>query len=249
MSEQMEKKLAGKTALITGGSRGIGRAIASALAGEGADIAVLCSGSVQAAEETCEAIRNRYGVQARYYLCDVSDFSRAKETVERVREDFGHLQILVNCAGITRDALLLRMKEEDFDRVVEVNLKGAFVMIRHCCQIFLRQREGCIINISSVVGLMGNAGQANYSASKAGLIGLTKSVARELSGREIRCNAIAPGFIGTDMTKNLDQKAILERIPLGRIGRPEDVAEAAVYLAEASYVTGTVLRVDGGLAM
>lgn len=249
MSEQVQKKLAGKTALITGGSRGIGRAIAAALAAQGADIAVVCSGNGEAAKETCDELSSRYGVQAGYYLCDVSDFAKAKETVEQVRKDFGCIQILVNCAGITRDGLILRMKEEDFDRVIDVNLKGAFVMIRHCSGIFLRQREGCIINISSVVGLAGNAGQTNYAASKAGLIGLTKSVARELGGKGIRCNAIAPGFIGTGMTKDLDRSGLAKQIPLGRIGSPEDVAQAAVYLAEADYVTGTVLRVDGGLAM
>ena len=249
MSEQVQKKLAGKTALITGGSRGIGRAIAAAIAAQGADIAVVCSGNEEAAKETCDELSSRYGVQAGYYLCDVSDFAKAKETVEQVRQNFGCIQILVNCAGITRDGLILRMKEEDFDRVIDVNLKGAFAMIRHCSGIFLRQREGCIINISSVVGLAGNAGQTNYAASKAGLIGLTKSVARELGGKGIRCNAIAPGFIGTDMTKDLDRSGLAKQIPLGRIGSPEDVAQAAVYLAEADYVTGTVLRVDGGLAM
>lgn len=249
MKEQTQKTLANKTALVTGGSRGIGRAIAEAFALRGADIAVLCSGNEQAAAEVCDLIRTRYGVCTGYYLCDVSDFAKAKETVNKVREDFGGIQILVNCAGITRDGLILRMKEEDFDRVIDVNLKGTFVMTRHCSGIFLRQREGCIINISSVVGLMGNAGQTNYAASKAGVIGLTKSVAREFAGRGIRCNAIAPGFIETDMTKGLAREGLTEKIPLGKIGRPEDVALAAVYLAEASYVTGAVLSVDGGLSM
>lgn len=243
------KPLEGKTALVTGGSRGIGRAIARALAAQGADIAVVSSGNGQAAADVCRKIAGEYGVRSAHYICDVSDFEKTKETVGNVRSDFGGIGILVNCAGITRDGLILRMKEEDFDRVVDVNLKGAFNMIRHCSGIFLRQRGGCIINISSVVGLTGNAGQANYAASKAGLIGLTKAVARELAGRNIRCNAIAPGFIGTDMTEGIDTDRISASVPLGRIGCPEEVAQAAVYLAEAAYVTGTVLTVDGGLAM
>ena len=188
-------------------------------------------------------------MRAAAYCCDVSDFEAVKKTVAAVKEDFGAVHILVNNAGITRDGLAARMKEEDFDRVIAVNLKGAFHMIRHCAPLFIRGREGCIINIASVTGLMGNAGQCNYAASKAGLIGLTKTIARELAPRGIRCNAIAPGFIATDMTGNQTENPMLQMIPLGRMGEADDVAEAAAYLASAKYVTGDVLRVDGGIAM
>ena len=179
----------------------------------------------------------------------MSDFDQVKQTVAQIKADFGTVHILVNNAGITRDGLIAMMKEEDFDRVIATNLKGAFNMIRHCTGIFLRNREGCIINISSVAGLMGNAGQSNYAASKAGLIGLTKSVAKELAPRGIRCNAIAPGFIETDMTTAQSDNPLLAMIPLGKMGNVEDVAQAAAYLATAHYVTGEVLRVDGGIAM
>ena len=167
----------------------------------------------------------------------------------KIKGDFGGVQILVNNAGITRDGLLAMMKEEDFDQVLKVNLKGAFHMIRHCTGLFLRGREGSIVNISSVTGLMGNVGQCNYAASKAGLIGLTKSVAKELAPKGIRCNAVAPGFIATDMTSSQTENPLLKRVPLGRMGKPEEVAEAVAYLAAASYVTGEGLRVDGGIAM
>ena len=166
-----------------------------------------------------------------------------------IKTDFGTVHILVNNAGITRDSLAAMMKEEDFDAVLNTNLKGAFNMIRHCTGLFLRNREGCIINISSVAGLTGNAGQCNYAASKAGLIGLTKSIAKELAPRGIRCNAIAPGFIATDMTDSQTENPLLKMIPLGKMGEPQDVAEAVAYLASAKYVTGEVLRVDGGIAM
>ena len=241
--------LKGKTAVVTGGSRGIGEAIACKLASLGANIAVIYAGNVTAAENVCTKCRQQYGVEAIAYQCDVSDFSAARETVAKIRADFGTAQILVNNAGITRDGLLAMMKEEDFDAVLDTNLKGAFNMIRHMTGLFLRAREGSIINISSVAGLMGNAGQCNYSASKAGLIGLTKSVAKELAPKGVRCNAIAPGFIATDMTENQADNPLLRLIPLGRMGEAEDVAEAAAYLAEAKYVTGEVLRVDGGIAM
>ena len=238
-----------KTAVVTGGSRGIGEAIACKLASLGANIAVIYAGNVTAAENVCAKCRQRYGVEAIPYQCDVSDFSAARETVAKIRADFGTAQILVNNAGITRDGLLAMMKEEDFDAVLDTNLKGAFNMIRQMARLFVREREGCIINISSVAGLMGNAGQCNYSASKAGLIGLTKSAAKELAPKGIRCNAIAPGFIATDMTENQTDNPLLNLIPLGRMGEAEDVAEAAAYLATAKYVTGEVLRVDGGIAM
>lgn len=241
--------LKGKTAVVTGGSRGIGRAIAYKLASMGADIAVIYAGNAEAAETVCRRCAEETGVKARAYQCDVADFTAVKETVARIRADFGTVHILVNNAGITRDGLLAIMKEEDYDAVVDTNLKGAFNMIRHCAGLFIRNREGCIINITSVAGLMGNAGQCNYSASKAGLIGLTKSVARELAPKGIRCNAIAPGFIATDMTGSQTDNPLLGTIPLGRMGEPEDVAEAAAYLATAKYVTGEVLRVDGGIAM
>ena len=179
--------LGGKTAIVTGGSRGIGEAVAYKLASLGANIAVIFVGDPDAAQRVCERCREEYGVKAGAYLCDVSDFNAAKEAVAKIKGDFGGVQILVNNAGITRDGLLAMMKEEDFDQVLKVNLKGAFHMIRHCTGLFLRGREGSIVNISSVTGLMGNVGQCNYAASKAGLIGLTKSVAKELAPKGIRC--------------------------------------------------------------
>lgn len=241
--------LGGKTAIVTGGSRGIGEAVAYKLASLGANIAVIFVGDPDAAQRVCERCQEEYGVKAGAYLCDVSDFNAAKEAVAKIKGDFGGVQILVNNAGITRDGLLAMMKEEDFDQVLKVNLKGAFHMIRHCTGLFLRGREGSIVNISSVTGLMGNVGQCNYAASKAGLIGLTKSVAKELAPKGIRCNAVAPGFIATDMTSSQTENPLLKLVPLGRMGKPEEVAEAVAYLAAASYVTGEVLRVDGGIAM
>ena len=240
--------LKGKTAVVTGGSRGIGAAIACKFASLGANIAVIYAGNAAAAENVCRQCR-QYGAEAAAYQCDVSDFSAVKDTVAKIRADFGTAQILVNNAGITRDGLLAMMKEEDFDAVLDTNLKGAFNMIRHMTGLFLRGREGCIINITSVAGLMGNDGQCNYSASKAGLIGLTKSVAKELAPKGVRCNAIAPGFIATDMTEDQADNPLVKMIPLGAMGSPEDVADAAAYLAGANYVTGEVLRVDGGIAM
>lgn len=241
--------LKGKTAIITGGSRGLGAAIACRFASMGAEIAIIYSGSHRAAQDICQRCSEESGAKALAYQCDVADFEAVKETVAKIKEDFGTAHILVNNAGITCDGLMATMKEEDFDKVIDVNLKGAFNMIRHCTGFFIRNREGCIINISSVSGLMGNAGQSNYAASKAGLIGLTKSVAKELAARNIRCNAIAPGFIATDMTGDQADNPLLKMIPLGRMGNPEDVAQAAAYLAVAAYVTGEVLRIDGGIAM
>lgn len=241
--------LNGKTAVITGGSRGIGKAISFKLASLGADIAVICSSSVAAAEAVCAQCTEKHGVKARAYVCDVSSFNAAKATVAQIKADFGTVHILVNNAGITRDGLVAMMKEEDYDAVLNTNLKGAFNMIRHCAGLFIRNKEGCIINITSVSGMMGNAGQVNYSASKAGLIGLTKSVAKELAPKGVRCNAVAPGFIKTDMTESQSDSPLLAAIPLGRMGDVEEVAQAVAYLAEASYVTGEVLRVDGGIAM
>ena len=219
--------LSGKTALVTGASRGIGRAIALRLAADGANVAVIYAGSADKAEAV-------------------------KETVKAVTAELGKIDILVNNAGITRDSLVLSMKDEDYDAVLDTNLKGAFNMIRACYSGFIRKRSGRIINISSVSGIMGNAGQANYSASKAGLIGLTKSVARELASRNVTCNAVAPGFIQTDMTENIgEDNTLRSMIPLGRMGKPEDIAAAVAFLASdaAAYITGEVLRVDGGLAI
>lgn len=241
--------LKGKTAVVTGGSRGIGEAIVYKLASMGANVAVIYAGNATAAERVCEKCKQEYGVEAKSYQCNVADFSAAKETVAIIKADFGTAQILVNNAGITRDGLLAMMKEEDFDAVLDTNLKGAFNMIRHMTGLFIRAHEGAIINVTSVAGLMGNAGQCNYSASKAGLIGLTKSVAKELAPKGVRCNAVAPGFIATDMTGNQTDNPLLNMIPLGKIGETEDVADAVAYLATAKYVTGEILRVDGGIAM
>lgn len=243
--------LNGKTALVTGASRGIGRAIALRLAEDGANVAVIYAGSADKAEAVVNEI-TALGVNAKAYRCNVADSAAVNETVKAVTNDLGKIDILVNNAGITRDGLMLRMKDEDFDAVLDTNLKGAFNMIRTCYSGFIRKKSGRIINISSVSGIMGNAGQANYSASKAGVIGLTKSVARELASRGITCNAVAPGFIQTDMTENLgDNNPLLNSIPLGRMGKPEDIAAAVAFLASdsAAYITGEVLKVDGGLAI
>ncbi|MBO4938216.1 MAG: 3-oxoacyl-[acyl-carrier-protein] reductase [Oscillospiraceae bacterium] len=241
--------LKGKIALVTGGSRGIGAAVAKKLASLGADIAIIYAGSADAAEAVCSLIRKQYGVSANCYQCNVADYDAGRRTVSQIKSDFGTIDILVNNAGITKDGLIAMMKEDQFDDVIAVNLKGTFNMIKHCTGIFIRQRSGAIINMSSVTGIMGNAGQVNYAASKAGVIGLTKSIARELAPRGITCNAVAPGFIDTDMTKGLQDSPLAASIPLGRMGTAEEVAQAVAYLACASYVTGTVLQVDGGIAM
>lgn len=243
--------LSGKTALVTGASRGIGKAIALKLASLGADVALIYAGNEEKALEVREEAR-ALGVRAEAFRCDVSDFMESKRTVAAVKAALGPVDILVNNAGITKDGLILSMKEEAFDRVMDVNLKGAFHMIRHCAPMFLAKRKGKIINITSVAGLSGNPGQANYAASKAGLIGLTKSVAKELASRNICCNAIAPGYIQTDMTEGLGNlDSILPLVPLGRAGLPREVAELAAFLAQegSDYITGEVIRVDGGLAM
>ncbi len=243
--------LNGKIALITGASRGIGRAIALKFAGLGADIAVVYAGNEEKAQEVVSLARD-CGVRAEAFKCDVSDFAAVKQTVDDIKNKLGPVDILVNNAGITKDGLIMNMKEEAFDNVVDTNLKGAFNMIRHCSPMLIRKKSGRIINISSVAGLIGNPGQANYAASKAGLIGLTKSVARELALRNITCNAIAPGFVQTDMAENIIQdNPLLASIPLGRVGQPEEIAELAAFLAQdgANYITGEVIRIDGGLAM
>ena len=240
--------LSGKTALITGGSRGIGAAIARKFASMGANIAIVYAGNQEAAQSVCGQCEG-FGVKAAAYQCNVADFEEVKTTVAAVRKDFGSIEILVNSAGITRDGLIPMMSEAAFDAVLDTNLKGTFNMIRHVSGVMLRAKQGVIINLASVSGLMGNAGQCNYAASKAGVIGLTKSVAKELASKGIRCNAIAPGFIRTDMTMSQADNPMLAMIPLGRMGEAEEVAEAAAYLATANYVTGEVLRVDGGIAM
>ena len=245
--------LEGKVAIVTGASRGIGRQIALFMAREGAAVIVNYNGSAARAEEVVQEIRNAGG-QAEAVQCNVSDYEKAQELINYVIGQYKRVDILVNNAGITRDNLLMKMSEEEFDAVIDTNLKGAFNCTKHVSRQMLRQKSGRIINISSVSGVMGNAGQANYCASKAGLIGLTKSVARELGSRGITVNAIAPGFIDTEMTSVLSEdvkKAMGEQIPLRRFGRPGDVAEAAVFLAsdKAAYITGQVLCVDGGMAM
>lgn len=241
----------GKTAMITGASSGIGRQTALTLASLGADIAIVYVGPKAAADEVVAEVE-KLGQKAVAYECDVSKWENAKETVKAAIKEFGGVDILVNNAGITRDGLALSMKDEDWDAVIDVNLKGAFNMIKACYSGFIRRRSGKIINITSVSGMMGNAGQANYAASKAGLIGLTKTIARELAERNINCNAVAPGFVATNMTANItENNALLQSIPKKRMGNPEDIANAVAFLASdaADYITGEVLRVDGGLAM
>lgn len=245
--------LTNKNAVVTGASRGIGKAIAHKLASQGANVAVVYAGNTQKAEETVAELQEM-GVKAKAYCCDVSDFNAAKELIASVIEDFGGVDILVNNAGIVKDSLVLSMKEDDFDKVIEVNLKGTFNMIKNVYQHMMKKRKGRIINISSVVGINGNAGQANYCSAKAGIIGLTKSVAKELAARGVTVNAVAPGFIETDMTDALSDKAkdaILSGIPAKHIGKPEDIANAVAFLAsdESGYITGEVIKVDGGLAM
>ena len=246
-------KLEGKIAVVTGGSRGIGFATCKKLASEGATIIItdICD-----SEKAAPAIKEleAMGAKAKFYQSAVSDFASATETVNAIIEEFGGLDILVNNAGIVRDMLMLKMEEQDFDAVININLKGTYNMIKATYKHFMKQRSGRIISLASVVGIMGNAGQANYSASKAGIIGLTKSVAKELGGRNVTVNAIAPGYIATDMTDALSdkvKKSIDEGIPMKRRGTPEDVANAICFLAsdDAAYITGEVLRVDGGMAM
>jgi 3-oxoacyl-[acyl-carrier protein] reductase len=245
------KLLEGKVAIITGASRGIGSGIAKVFAQHGANVAFTYSSSVESAM-ALETELNALGVKAKGYQSNAADFNEAQVFVDAVIAEFGTADILINNAGITKDNLLMRMSEEDFDKVIDVNLKSVFNMTKAIQKTFLKQRSGSIINMSSVVGVKGNAGQTNYAASKAGVIGFTKSVALELGSRNIRCNAIAPGFIETEMTAKLNEDVVQgwrESIPLRRGGTPEDVANACVFLAcdMSAYVTGQVLNVDGGM--
>lgn len=245
--------LTDKIALVTGASRGIGAAIAKAFAKEGAAVIINYNGSGEKAQAVADEIILNGGA-AEIYKCSVADFDACRQMIETLVKKYGRIDILVNNAGITKDGLLMKMSEEDFDSVIDINLKGAFHTIRHMSRYFLKQRSGKIINISSVSGILGNAGQANYSASKAGVIGLTKSTARELASRGIQVNAIAPGFIETDMTDAMQAEAkerMTDAIPLKRIGKPEEIADLAVFLASAKsdYITGQVIAADGGMSI
>lgn len=249
----MQNTLTGKVALVTGASRGIGRAIALKLAAEGAAVVINYHGSMEKAKEVKAEIESDGGI-TEIMQCNVADYQATEAMIRKVTDDFGRLDILVNNAGITRDGLLMKMSEEDYDTVLDTNLKGTFHCIRFAARQMLRQRGGRIINLSSVSGILGNAGQANYSASKAGVIGLTKSAARELASRGITVNAVAPGFIETEMTAVLSEevkKASAAQIPLGYFGKPEDIAKTVAFLAsdDAAYITGQVIQVDGGMVI
>ena len=234
-----------KTVVITGAGQGIGKAVALSFAKRGDKVAIL-DVNPQLAKETAKECSSLSGKDAKAYLCQVGDLGICEETVKKIIEDLGGIDVLINSAGITRDTLMLRMKEEEFDAVINVNLKGTFNMIKASYSHFMKKRSGKIINLSSVSGIMGNAGQTNYSASKAGVIGLTKSVA----SRGVCVNAIAPGFIETPMTESFkDRPEILSAIPMGRMGKPEEIAELCIFLSEADYITGEVIRIDGGMAM
>lgn len=241
--------LKGKNVIVTGAAKGIGKAVAIAFAKEGCNIVLNYHSHVE--PDTITEIES-YGVTCKPMQGDVSDFSFVSDMVKEVKKELGSIDVLVNNAGITRDMLLMRMSEEQFDSVINTNLKGTFNMVRHVSNVMLKQKSGAIINMASVVGINGNVGQANYAASKAGVIGLTKSAAKELAARGITCNAIAPGYVETDMTAVLGdnvKEAILSAIPLKRAGQAKDIARAAVFLADNPYITGQVLNVDGGMVM
>ncbi|MBC7351260.1 MAG: 3-oxoacyl-[acyl-carrier-protein] reductase [Thermogutta sp.] len=251
-TRRIQVDLSGKVACVTGAGRGIGRAIAVTLGQAGANVACV-DVNLEAAQETAATIRNFGKSQAEAFACDVTDSNQVNATVEAIVEKFGGLHILVNNAGITRDGLLLRMKDEQWDAVIAVNLRGTFLFTRAAARYLIRAGGARVINIASISGLMGNPGQANYSASKAGVIGFTRTVAKELASRQVTVNAIAPGFIATEMAQALGEQALEEikkRTPLGRLGDPQDVADLALFLASdsAAFITGTVIRVDGGLA-
>ncbi len=245
------KKLSGKIAVVTGGSRGIGRAACIKLAENGADIAILYASDSSSADSLCEQVRNM-GVNVRAYKCNVADFNETTAVFKTIVEDFGTVDILVNSAGITKDKLMLSMKPEEFTNVIDINLTGAFNTVKQVYPIMLKKKSGKIINISSIAGLIGNPGQTNYAASKAGLIGFTKSLAKELASRGICCNAVAPGFVKTDMTTAFaDNEKVISSIPMRRFADPEEVAELILFLASpvSDYITGEVIRIDGGLAI
>jgi len=252
----MNLLLKGKTAVITGGTAGIGKAIASLYAAYGADVAILGTNKERAEQALIEIQQSRADLSQKslYFLVDVSKTKAVEEVLSKLLSEWGKIDILVNNAGMTRDSLLMRMSEEDWDRVLEVNLKSVYNTCHVLARSMMKARSGCIINISSIIGLTGNAGQVNYAASKAGMIGFTKSLAKELAGRGVRVNCVAPGYIETQMTEGLSEQVketILSKIPLNRIGQPLDVANAALYLASdfANYITGQVIAVDGGMVM
>lgn len=241
--------LKGKTVLVTGAAKGIGKAIATSFAKEGCNIILNYRSTIS--DDFITEIKS-YGVECLPIQGDVSNFDKSKEIIEKAIEKFGSIDILVNNAGITKDGLLMRMSEQDFDTVLNINLKGSFNMTRHVIKYMIKKRSGTIINISSIVGIIGNAGQVNYAASKAGVIGMTKSIAREVASRGITCNAIAPGFIQTDMTAALKEdvvKQMIAQIPMNKLGQVEDIAQTAVFLAKSQYITGQVINVNGGMAM
>ncbi len=246
--------LKGKTALITGASRGIGKGIAELFARNGAQIAFTFASSVEKARAFESELAGQYGVKVKGYQSDASDFKAAHDLADQVVADFGTIDVLINNAGITRDTLIMRMTEEQWDEVININLKSAFNLTKACMKTFLKNRSGSIINMSSVIGINGNAGQANYAASKAGMIGFTKSVAKELGSRNVRCNALAPGFIQTEMTSSLDENVMkdwIESIPLKRGGTTMDVANACLFLASdmSTYITGQTINICGGMVM
>ena len=246
-------KLNGKVALVTGASRGIGAAIASKLASLGCDVAINYAGNIQKAEETLNSVK-AYGVTAQIYQANVANYEEVEAMTKQIIKDFGHLDIIINNAGITSDNLMMRMDQDSFDSVIDVNLKGTWNVCKSITRPILKQRSGVIINLSSVVGINGNVGQVNYAASKAGVIGLTKSLAKEFASRNIRVNAVAPGYVKSDMTAKLSEEItekVLENIPLGQLGEVEDIANAVAFLVsdEARYITGQVLVVDGGMAI